>query len=545
MPDNIASLKKLSIKNPNDTTTLGMLAEAYRLKGNTSFAIKTYRQLLNITPDNYQVLNNFGTLLRNTGDTDSAIRYLLQANRIFPDSPIILTNLTDTYIAMGRYDLALKTGQQAIILKPDFFDARKAMGDVQRGLGQYAEAKKNYRHALSIQPGNAATHANIIILLANTCAFLGEYNEAYELIKPLLDNKDASCAALYFKISGKINAREDALNYISSLLEKTHGNNNSQYAALYFCLGRHYDENAQYDKAIKNYNTGNKLYQRSFSLKDTQKHFSHIINTFSKEALKTAYTATNRSTQPVFILGMPRSGTSLVEQILSSHPDVYGAGELINIDVAINQLKHSTQHSAAFPQRLNQLSVDELDNMAEKYLSHIRSISANTSYVSDKMPHNFTHIGMILRLFPSAHIIHCRRHPLDTCLSCYFSNFGNAGHDYAYNLNHLGKYYIEYQKLMTHWAHCYGDRLYSVKYEDMVSDQVNTSKALFQHCGLTWDDRYLDFHQNKRTVLTFSHEQVNQPLYASSMYRWKNYKKHIDKLESILVNEVNDYDAGK
>jgi len=543
MSDNIASLKKLTIKNPEDTSALGMLAEAYRQKGNIAYAIKTYQQLLSITPDNYQVLNNFGTLLRNTGDTDSSIQYLLQANRIFPNSPIILTNLTDTYIAMGRYDLALKTGQQAITLEPNFFDARRAMGNVYSGLGQYAEAKSNFRHALNIQPDNTTTHADVIVLLANSCAFLKEYNEAYELIKPLLNEENPGCAALYFKISHKINARENAVNYITSLLKKKNHKNSAQYAPLYFCLGKHYDEIAQYDVAIENYNEGNKLYGRSFSLKDTQKHFKNITSTFSAKTLKTAQTAGNRSTQPVFVLGMPRSGTSLVEQILSSHPDVYGAGELINIDVAINQLKHSTQYSSAFPQRLNQLSVNALDSMAEKYLDHISSISRNAKYVSDKMPHNFTHIAMILRLFPSARIIHCKRHPLDTCLSCYFSNFGNAGHDYAYNLNHLGKYYIEYQKLMSHWEHCYGNRLYSVRYEDMVSNQVNTSKALFQHCDLTWDDRYLDFHQNKRTVLTFSHEQVNQPLYSSSMYRWKNYEKHLEKLKTILSDEISNYEC--
>ena len=535
MTHDISSLKKLTIKNPTDIAALGMLAEAYRQKGSISYAIKTYNQILNLSPNNYQVLNNFGTLLRNTGDTDSSIKYLLQANSIFPNSPIILNNISDTYINMGRYDLALKTCQQASILDPNFFDSKNTMGSILKGLGQYNEAKNTYLSALKIQPNNL----EIITSLAKIHYLLGEHKEAYKLIEPYLESGNLSCSAIYFNISEKINMRDDAVKRIHSILKENSKKSTSiECVQLYFCLGKHYDEISSHDEAIKHYHIGNKLINRSFNINETQHHFKALTSTYRKEPKNQTHVASNNSTQPIFIIGMPRSGTTLVEQILSSHPDVYGAGELINIDVAINQLK---QNNNAFPQSLNALTSNELNSIADKYLNHISSISSNSKHVTDKMPHNFMHIGMIRRLFPSAHIIHCNRHPLDTCLSIYFSNFGSAGHNYAYNLRDLGKYYAEYMKLMTHWNECHGDNIHQIKYEDLINNQQVTSKKLFEYCNLEWNDNYLDFHNNKRTVLTFSHDQVNKPLYSTSVQRWENYENHLEVLQTILKNAITSY----
>ena len=144
------------------------------------------------------------------------------------------------------------------------------------------------------------------------------------------------------------------------------------------------------------------------------------------------------------------------------------------------------------------------------------------------------HIGLILRLFPSAHIIHCRRHPVDTVLSCYFAEFGNFGHDYSYNLNNLGKYYLEYNRLMQHWLNIYANQIHNIYYEDLVTNTESTCKALVASCDLKWDERCLDFHKTKRHIHTLSYDQVSKPVYSDAMYRWKHYSKYLQKLEETL-----------
>jgi tetratricopeptide (TPR) repeat protein len=540
MSNDISALKKLTNKNPKDTASLGLLAEAYQHKGNISSAIKTYEQLLKIEPDNYQALNNYGTILRIAGDTHLSIRALIKANNIFTDSPIILSNLADTYCDMGRFDLAVMCSQGAVKIDPNFFDAHKTLGAAKRSSGKYEEAIVSYTKALKIQPDNM----EVIVSLARSYHLSNKNEKAYETIKPHLKTNKPEVLASYFSFSKKLGLRDDAVKRIQAVIKKSNkkATSNSTFPTHYFNLGKHFNETCDYDEAISYYKTGNNLSNRSFSINTTKEYIDNTIATFSKQSYdKNAITATNRSTKPIFILGMPRSGTSLVEQILSSHPDVFGAGELNNIYIAIDQFKTEKKHDGGFFATLKNSTTEEMDQLAEEYLQYITTVSNGEKKVTDKMPHNFMHIGMIMSLFPSATIIHCNRHPLDTCLSGFFANYGNIGHDYAYNLNDIGKYYLEYQRLMKHWEDCFGDKIYQIKYEDLITDHENTSKALVKHCQLEWNDSCLEFHNNQRYVITCSYDQVNKPLYSSSMYRWKHYDKHLTKLKTILADIVDNY----
>ena len=239
------------------------------------------------------------------------------------------------------------------------------------------------------------------------------------------------------------------------------------------------------------------------------------------------------SDRPVFIVGMVRSGTTLVEQILSSHPDVYGAGELPDITEITRALPGFLGTGDRYPECLPKLTPEAADVMARRYLDRLTQIAPKARRVTDKLPGNFMYLGLIEFLFPGARIIHCMRDPVDTCLSAYFQDFSN-NHPYAYDLSNLGAFYRGYLKLMAHWRKVIHLPLLEIKYEDLISDQERVTRSLVEFCGLEWDNRCLQFHETKRFVGTASHDQVNRPLYRESIQRWKNYERHLEPLLAAL-----------
>jgi hypothetical protein len=236
---------------------------------------------------------------------------------------------------------------------------------------------------------------------------------------------------------------------------------------------------------------------------------------------------------PVFVLGMPRSGTTLVEQIIASHPAAHGAGELEELGWLAANMPKLTGGTAPYPEAARLIDATNAKSIAAQYLEPLIARAPAARRITDKMPGNFIRIGLIAVLFPKARIVHVRRHPLDTCLSCFFQHFGR-GHHFSYDLGHLGHYYTQYQRLMAHWARVLPGRIFDVQYEDVVSKQEETSRAIIAHCGLDWDPKCLAFHEHERQVRTASFWQVRQPLYASSVGRWQAYEKHLGPLKAAL-----------
>jgi hypothetical protein len=230
---------------------------------------------------------------------------------------------------------------------------------------------------------------------------------------------------------------------------------------------------------------------------------------------------------------MPRSGTSLAEQILASHPDVFGAGELPVVNRMVDQLATVLDTSIPYPECLKYLDNHTLEQLASEYLEEAQLKSNDEQFITDKMPSNFMHLGFISLMFPNARIIHCTRDPLDTCLSCYFQNF-TGEHPYAYSLTSLGKFYRMYEKLMEHWSKVIPNPIFELSYEKVVVNPEQEIRSMVDFCGLEWDDKCLDFHQTKRTVATASHSQVRQKIYTSSVGKWRSYEKHLDELCSAL-----------
>jgi hypothetical protein len=246
------------------------------------------------------------------------------------------------------------------------------------------------------------------------------------------------------------------------------------------------------------------------------------------------------SERPVFIVGMPRSGTTLTEQIISSHPLVHGAGELGRIPELIGQTTREAQEAGeqvGFPGWVPMVEDEKFAELAQGYLDYIAELNGDALRVTDKMPHNFQNVGLIAAMFPNARFVHCMRDPVDNCLSCFQQNFAMP-HTYSTNLGDLGHHYREYRRIMAHWRKVIPNRMYEVQYEELVADQERVSRELIAFCGLDWDDRCLEFNKKKGAVKTASVWQVRQPIYADSVKKWKMYDGYINELLDEMVGQL-------
>jgi len=257
---------------------------------------------------------------------------------------------------------------------------------------------------------------------------------------------------------------------------------------------------------------------------------------FTSTRLRCLAKSTLDSRRIVLIVGMPRSGTTLVEQILASHPRVFGGGESPAMFDVFKDLCESTwENGAPFPECLDALSISAANRLAQRYLSTVESShAANADYITDKAPLNCLQLGLVQLLLPNCRVIHCTRNPLDTCLSCFFTDFA-SGNAFTYDLGHLGQMFRHYQRVMLHWKQVLTIPIHEVRYEDLVLDLEAQSRRMVDFLQLPWDERCLKFHENPRPVRTASQEHVRQPVYWSSIDRWKNYQKHIGRLIDALA----------
>jgi hypothetical protein len=241
----------------------------------------------------------------------------------------------------------------------------------------------------------------------------------------------------------------------------------------------------------------------------------------------------NPSEMPIFIVGMLRSGTTLVEQILASHPAVYAAGELGYFRNASRQLAERAAGGQPYPDCLGGLDAETIDSLSSAYITHLRERMGEARRFTDKNPLNFEHLGLIMLAFPNARVIHCRRDPMDVCLSIYFQHFSER-HDFAYSFADIAEHHRQYQQLMAHWHDVFPGRIHDLDYEDLVADFETVSRDMLTFLDLEWDENCLEFHRTDRPVGTASHWQVRQPLYAHSVQRWRRYEPYLEELRAAL-----------
>lgn len=496
-------------------------------------AVDAHRQALGINPTLIEAHAALAALFRKQGNLDQAISHLNAVLRQKPDHFDALFELGNLWQIRGKAQQALICYERCLVMQCRRPEIHYNLGLVQEILGDHDKAIAHYKNALAIKPDYEEALAGILHEMEKQHRFDEALNllESHEPAPQMRSARLASCCADIYRHFGR---QQDARRLLEKNLETADTHDADRYLA-HFNLGHLYDQAGEYDQAFMQFRRANTLTSYPFKIENFRSFINHCMECFSETAISLLPRTSLFSDRPVFIVGMPRSGTSLTEQILASHPSVFGAGELRDMQQIVDGLPvlPKNQGAASPYSGIKKLSTATLDGMAQRYLMALDRLSPTALRVTDKMPHNFLHLGLIQLLFPRARVIHCRRHPIDTCLSIYFQHF-NANHAYSTSLKALGLYYREYERLMEHWRKVLQLPYLEIHYEDLVNDPETKSRAMIEFCDLNWDENCLRFHETRRVVNTPSYGQVRQPLYRKSLERWRHYEKHIGELIDVL-----------
>lgn len=533
--DAAGSFRQAIRLNPNYAEAHNELGVALQFSGNSLDKVaECYRQAVVLNPAYAEAHYNLAKVLRSMALIDEPLAHFREAVRFRPGLIKAHGELGLLLTDIGSFDQAVATYQEAFRHHPDNPDLHYQFGMLLMTMGRNQAARDSFRRVLELVPGSARAHAGMAKVLERQ----GDFEGGYDLLRPFLEEgkTDTDVVLTFVALAGHLGRQGQARELLECSL--TGRMPVEIRKAIHFSLGKLYDEAKDYERAFTHYRNANDLVQEKFDLKKNERMFAELKSVFSAENTIRRPRATNQSRLPIFVVGMPRSGTSLVEQILASHPDVHGAGELIDMDQLIARLPASLGGKLSYPACMDGMHAGIVDQIAERHLVKLAQFSPQSSRVTDKMPHNFMALGLIDLLFPGARVIHCLRDPVDTCLSIYSLPF-SAIHSYAADLARLGAYYLQYQSLMAHWKRVLRIPMLEVQYEEIVANQEEMSRKMIDFCELEWNDSCLRFYESKRVVTTPSYDQVRRPIYTKSVARWKNYEKHLGPLIAALGMDVD------
>ena len=435
----------------------------------------------------------------------------------------------------GRQAEAEQTYLQVLSEEPDNPDAHHLLGLVRSEQDRDDEAVSFIERAIQLSPNTSAFHHNIAGIyrrMGELKAAEAEFRRAIEL-KPDYGEAFQGLAEMVTFSKGdllldRIQAQLDSPDLETEIKSYFH-----------FAAGKYFDDVGDYPRAFEHYTRGNKSAGKEFDALGFHDVVKNCIYHYSPTNLKKAGVGGSNSDKPIFVVGMPRSGTTLVEQILASHSRVFGAGELNDMKYIAHFGSQFVSPEQKYPGFTPFLGRQHYQKLAQEYLRRIDELSGaeGVSKVVDKHPLNFQFVGLILAMFPNAKIVHTVRHPLDTCLSCFFQNFSSGQH-YSFDLGTLTNFYIGYQRLMEHWEMLYPGRIFNIQYENVIDDQESQTRRLLDYCGLEFEPSCLRFYETDRTVKTASFNQVRRPVYRTSQDRWKNYQQELLPVAKALGLEV-------
>ena len=471
------------------------LGVTYQEKGDLVSAVNAYKNAID-NDNNYPTAhNNLGKIFLASGEIDSSIKHLECAITLKSDFADAHNNLGSAFLRINKLNDAIKSYKKAIALKPDFAVANNNLGIAYLRKGDPKLASKFFENAITITPGYATAHHNL--------SGVKVYKE-----------------------------KDKQVSLIESLLIE---NNLSQKERIYlnFALAKAYEDLGNHEELFKHLNEGNRIRKKemSNSIADSEEHNELIklfFNSNNINNIKLTY-RDSLPIRPIFIVGMPRSGTSLVEQIISSHHEVYGAGEVNNFHNIIMPIieKHVVNENY-------NLKNDEFALIRKQYSNSLERFYANEKVITDKWILNFKTIGFILSAFPESKIVHLKRDARATCWSIYKHYFSDEGNRWAYDYQDLARFYKSYVGLMDYWHNLFPGKIYDISYEDLTSDQEKETRNLLKYCDLDWDENCLNFYTNTRAVKTASAVQVRNKMYQGSSDVWRQYSEHLKPLLDAL-----------
>ena len=541
-------------------------AQTLLRQGRLAEAEQRYRAALRIDPDHGDALQGLGLVCLQSGRFDEAVDRLREAAARNPRSAAVYNNLGITLVAAQRFEEAADAYKRSIALEPRLPETYNDLGMTLMWLGRGEEAAAEFEKALALKPDFVHALGN----LGEALGSLGRHEQAADCFKRVFDAVPGLALAHFnygnaMMVLGRIAearsaferavalAPNDAVAHRALAGTKTFREGDAQIAALetlakseaslseagkvelHFALAKVHSDLGRHEVAFAHLEKGN-AGKRRLIVYDEEAELGvlrEMATAFSPETIRAKSGQGDPSDVPVFILGMPRSGTTLVERILASHPDVFGAGELTDFgDAAVGGYAPKP-----LPFDAASLTGDELRGMGGRYLAQVLPRAPQARRITDKLPANFRFVGLIHLALPNARIIHVRRDPLDTCFSCYSQLFVR-NLEYTYDLGELGRYYRAYEALMAHWrAILPAGVMLEVEYEALVNDFEAGARRLVEFCGLEWDARCLRFHEAAGAVQTASAVQVRQPVFRSSVGRWRHYEEYLGPLREVLEAE--------
>jgi len=530
--------------------------------GRDKDAMDLYSRSLEFDPNNINTIYNIAYILEKNGDLNSAFAHYQKILKLDPKNVETLNSLGDILKKWYRYDESLYCYGEAIKIDPKYTRAYNNAGILLMEIGDFDKASNLFDQLLSINPGpkgyynkallykNISQYDNAIKFYEKAITLKKDYKEAYlalaSLYKEQNDRKkaielyqkaikiDPNYTEAYFSLATIRKYKKDGNTYIKEMLSVLDNSKTlSDKKYINFALAKVYDDIEDINRSYSYLKEANifQLQENKYNIEDQKRVISNIKSLFSND-IDTLKTSEDR--EPIFIVGMPRSGTTLVEQIISSHSSVYGAGEL----EFITQIVGNILNSLSSKENIN-IDKDILSDIRNRYMERVDRLNFTEKIFTDKMPHNFIYIGFILSAFPNAKIVHLERDPMAVCWSMYKLNFPAQDLGYSNDFDTLAEFYYMHEDMMKFWREIYPNKIYDISYEKLTTNQEDESRNLLEYCGLKWEDRCLEFHKNSRVVKTASSLQIRESMYQGSSQAWEKYKEYLQPLIERLEFEAH------
>lgn len=526
---------KRALELDPDRALVSQAAEAF-FEDRIPEAEKMLRDHLAQRPDNAVAIRLLGQIAMESNRPRPAYKLLKRSVELAPDFTHAWNDLANLHMKEERFNEALETVRTAIDLDPDLPHSRVIMGNILSKSQRHEEALVAYDEALALVPG----HAGALSGKGHVLKTIGRTDESIAVYRECIHGHPAFGEA-YWSLANlktfKFSPEEvDTMENMVKREELAH----EPKVNFFFSLGKQYDNEKDFDKAFDFYRRGAKL-RRGHEIYDpvqTQVIHDRIIDVFSAQFLAQREGWGDPSPDPILIVGLPRSGSTLIEQILASHSQVEGTMELPDLSRCIREVNRARKDRVEYPMAVRDLSAADIQALGKRYMQTTAVYRTDKAYFIDKMPNNFTNLGFLHLILPNAKVINARRHPLDSCLGSFKQLFFK-GQSFTYDFFELGQYYLQYQRIMDHWHEVLPGQVLDVRYEDVVRDQEGQTRRILEYCGLSFEEQTLRFYETDRAINTASSEQVRQPIYSGALNFWRNYEhllgELIDELEPLLV----------
>ena len=502
-------------------------------KGEIAASERLCSDYLRQEPENTRLLRMLARIATDGGRYIEAETLLKRIINLSPNEYLPANELGRFLVEQGRFPEAIEMFEQAILLDDGVPQNFRLLGDALAVIGKSAEALTSYQRALRLHPGDAhalAGQGHMLRIEGNRGDAVASYEKCTKL-QPAFGDAWWNLSSLKgYQLS------DEQIETIHEQIASERLSVDSEIA-MRFALARASEARSDYDTAWREYSLGNALKREQINYDPVQTEATHdaIVEQFTSDLLGRATPQANSRQTPIFILGVPRSGSTLLEQVLASHSMVEGAGELPYVQMLSSSLGGQRQDKLRYPDVVSELTGRQLESLGQAYLYHSRvHRKRNLPYFTDKMPANFSHVGLIHMMLPNAKIIDARRHPMGTCVA-NFRQLYAQGKNQTYDLIECAEYYLEYSRMMDHWQEVLPGRVLRVQYEDVVADLEGQVRQILDFCELPWEDTCLEFHKNTRSVNTVSAEQVREPIYTDAVEFWKHYESQLEPVRKILA----------